>query len=113
MFPAIVQTLITRELRALRRNIELYPSEESIWTLPLGISNSAGTLVLHLAGNIQNYIGRNLGGTSYVRDRPAEFSRRNVSRTELLQEIDASIAAAELGLGTVTERSLSELFPEK
>jgi hypothetical protein len=113
MFPSIVRTLIVRELGALRRNIALYPDEASIWALPPGISNSAGTLTLHLAGNIQNYIGRNLGGTNYVRDRPAEFSRRNVPRAELLTEIDAAIEAADRALAAFDDATLCDKFPEQ
>jgi uncharacterized damage-inducible protein DinB len=113
MFPGIVHTLILRELGALRRNILLYPDEASIWALPAGISNSAGTLTLHLVGNIQNYIGYRLGGTDYVRDRPAEFARRDVSRAELLAEIDAAVAAADRGLAAVDSDRLSAMYPEQ
>ncbi|MEO7084136.1 MAG: DinB family protein [Gemmatimonadaceae bacterium] len=113
MFTDIVQTLVVRELRALRRNIELYPDDASIWALPPGISNSAGTLALHLTGNIQNYIGRRLGGTAYVRDRPAEFSRRDVSRDELLRDIDAAIDSATNALSNFDESALWNMFPEQ
>jgi hypothetical protein len=45
---------------------------------------------LHLAGNLQHYVGTVLGRTGYVRDRPAEFARRDVPRAELIGEIEAA-----------------------
>ena len=75
--------LLERDLESLKREIDAYPSEESIWATPAGISNSAGSLALHCAGNIQHYIGKCLGGSTYVRDRNAEFARRDVPRAEI------------------------------
>jgi uncharacterized damage-inducible protein DinB len=68
---------------------------------------------LHLVGNIQNYIGYRLGGTDYVRDRPAEFARRDISKAELLAEIDAAIAAADRGLEAISSDVLSSMYPEQ
>ncbi len=113
MSPHIIRTLLTRELGALRREIELYPTDDSLWALPPGLSNSAGTLVLHLAGNLQHYIGVRLGGTEYVRDRPLEFSERGASRERLLELIDASAAAVARGLETPpTSALLAGQYPE-
>jgi hypothetical protein len=97
ILPSVI-AILDRDLRALRREIEAYPDEDSLWLQPAGISNSAGTLALHLAGNVQHYLGARLGATGYVRDRPAEFARRNVPRTEVIQQIEAarqSLVAAE------------------
>ena len=82
--------IFERDLRALRREVEAYPDERDLWAQVPGVSNVAGTLVLHLAGNLQYYIGAVLGGSGYVRDRPAEFARRDVARSELLREIEAA-----------------------
>jgi hypothetical protein len=101
--------ILQRELRTLRREVEAYPSEQAIWKLVPGIPNSAGTLVLHLAGNIQHYIGARLTGTAYVRDRPAEFSRRDVPRSELLTEL----AAAEAAIERLKSATLPKRFPER
>ena len=53
---------ITRDLRALRREIEAYENEEDIWNVPPGIANSPGTLALHCVGNLRHFIGAELGG---------------------------------------------------
>jgi uncharacterized damage-inducible protein DinB len=112
MQTADLKTVIARELRALAREVQAYPDDASVWrTLP-GISNSAGTLVLHLAGNIQYYIGTKLGGGGYVRDRQAEFARRDVPRRELLAEIDRAIAAVEGTLPRVSDQTMAADFPE-
>lgn len=72
----------------LRAEVEAFPSDESLWLEHHGISNTAGTLVLHLIGNTRWFIGSVLGATGYIRDRPQEFSERHVSREELLRRLD-------------------------
>lgn len=106
-------TVITRDLRAVRREIAAYPDDASVWRTPPGIANSAGTLALHLAGNVQHFFGAVLGGTGYVRDRAAEFSRRDVPRAEIQAQLDAALAAVEPGLSHVTDGVIQAEFPEK
>lgn len=72
----------------LRAEVQAFPSDESLWIEHHGISNAAGTLVLHLVGNTRWFIGSVLGTTGYVRDRPLEFSERRLSRQELLLRLD-------------------------
>jgi len=91
--------LFHRDLAALRRQVEAYPDDALPWREIPGLTNSGGTLVLHLAGNLQHYVGGVLGGTGYVRDRPAEFSRRGLSRTDLCGEVDAAQLAVQYTLG--------------
>ena len=112
MEPMQIAGLLSRELRALRREVEAYPSDAALWRLPPGLPNAAGTLVLHLAGNVQHYVGHCLGGSPYVRDRDAEFTRRDASRAELLAEIDRALAAVGEGLARTSPEALAEPFPE-
>ena len=49
-------------------------SEEELWANPFGFGNSVGRIVVHLTGSLNHYIGAEVAGTGYVRDRPAEFS---------------------------------------
>jgi hypothetical protein len=113
MAPEYYGGVIVRDLRALRREVEAFPAERDLWRVPPGITNSAGTLALHLAGNIQHYIGAVLGQTGYVRDRAAEFARRDVPRGEILAEIDAAVVAVEKGLSSVTDAMLGGDNPEQ
>lgn len=76
--------LYDRDLRRLETELAAFRWEENLWKVTGQIVNPAGNLGLHLVGNLTTYIGRNLGGIDYLRDRPAEFSRRNVPLPELL-----------------------------
>lgn len=112
MLLSAVAAILDRDLRALKREVEAYPDDRSLWQTVPGISNVAGTLALHLVGNIQHYLGARLGGTGYTRDRAAEFARRDVSRSELLVEIDAARAAVRDAVNRITESQLRAEFPE-
>jgi uncharacterized damage-inducible protein DinB len=112
MSPEFYGGVILRDLRALRREVEAFPDERDLWRVPPGVTNSAGTLALHLAGNIQHYVGAVLGHTDYVRDRAAEFSRRDVPRPEILGQIDAAIRAVERGLAALSDATLAADYPE-
>ena len=111
VLPAIA-ALLDRDLRTLRREVEAYPDDGSLWRSVPGIANVGGTLVLHLTGNLQHYLGARLGGTGYIRDRNAEFARRDVPRAELLREIEAARAAVTTAVSRIVERELSTEFPE-
>jgi uncharacterized damage-inducible protein DinB len=105
-----ISAMMARDLRALRRELEAYSDERDIWRIQPGISNSAGNLALHLAGNLQYFIGTVLSGTGYARDRDAEFNRRDVPRAELLRQVDAAITAVAL-LSRVSDAELAKPFP--
>ena len=49
-------------------------SDEQLWERPFEHGNSAGHLLLHVTGNLNYYIGAQIAGTGYVRDRDREFS---------------------------------------
>jgi hypothetical protein len=110
--PAAVAAILDRDLQALRREVEAYPDDQALWQRVPGITNTAGTLVLHLTGNLQHFLGARLGGTGYVRDRAAEFARRDVPRAELLREIDAARSAVRAGLAHLSDTQLAADYPE-
>src|SRR5689334_16526947 len=112
MLTSIIRAILLREVRAVRREIAAYPNDEDLWALPDGISNSGGTLALHLAGNLQHFIGACLGHTGYVRDRPAEFARRNVPRAEILAELDAAAVAIDRSFGKLSDGDLGAPYGE-
>lgn len=112
MLIPIVQAMLLRELAAVQRSVEAYPDDSSLWALPPGLPNAGGTLVLHLTGNLQHYVGALLGNTGYLRDRPAEFARRDVPRAELLREVAAAVAAVNHTMPTLREEALTEPYPE-
>ncbi len=59
-------------------------SEEDVWWRAHDTDNSIGNLVLHLTGNVRQWIVAGLGGAPDKRDRPAEFSERSHIPKELL-----------------------------
>jgi uncharacterized damage-inducible protein DinB len=66
--------------------------EEQFWTKPFSFGNSFGHLVLHLTGNLNYYIGAQIAGTGYVRDRPLEFSDvTRAPKAEVLKKFDDAI----------------------
>jgi len=107
-----LRTVLVRDLTAVRSEVEAYPNDGDLWTLPDGLPNSGGTLALHLAGNLEHFIGALLGGTGYVRDRDAEFGARDAPREEIIARIDAAIATLRSVLGTLDARRLEEPFPQ-
>jgi uncharacterized damage-inducible protein DinB len=108
-----IQILMTRELRSLAEEINMYPNEEMIWQVLPGITNSAGNLTLHLCGNLNHFIGAVLGKTGYIRDRESEFSARSGSRAELIEQVKKTEEIINTVLPTLTENILSENYPQK
>ena len=80
--------LYDRALTTLRKEIELYSSDSQIWKVAEGINNPGGNIFLHLMGNLNTFFGSVYGNTGYVRDRPLEFSLRDVPRSTLLEMLE-------------------------
>lgn len=78
-----VRACLKRDLEGLAAELGGYPDDAAVWAEVPGFANSTGTLVLHCCGNLRFFIGAVLGGSGYVRTRDAEFSARDLSRTEL------------------------------
>lgn len=80
-------------------------SDEEIWWRPNDVSNSIGNLVLHLCGNLRQWIVASLGGAEFKRDRDSEFSARGpVPKSELIanmrkvvNDVDAVLGKLETG----------------
>ena len=106
-----LRILFDRDIILVQKEIGLYRDEASIWRVEGAISNSAGNLCLHLAGNLNTYIGHALGGTNYVRQRDVEFSAKNVAREELLQMLEKTRTTVRAALAATPEEKLSKPFP--
>jgi hypothetical protein len=107
----ILKTIFRRDLEKLRKEIEAYHHEEKIWHIEKNILNSAGNLCLHLVGNLNTYIGAELGKTGYVRQRELEFSLKDISQKELLQKIDATLIIVDKTLEALTDIQLEDEYP--
>lgn len=75
--------ILGRELATFREEVMRFPDDAMLWAVAPGITNSAGTLALHVAGSLRHFVGGVLGGSGYVRDRTAEFTDRGRSRADV------------------------------
>jgi uncharacterized damage-inducible protein DinB len=108
--PVLIQ-LFEKDLNKLTEEISLYPDDSSLWTTREGITNSGGNLCLHIAGNLQHFIGAVLGDSGYVRNRDAEFSLKNISKQKLLNEVEATKIAVKDTLEQVSKNDLQKDYP--
>jgi uncharacterized damage-inducible protein DinB len=70
--------------------------EADLWWRPNEQSNSIGNLMLHLAGNVRQWVVSGFGGEPDRRDRPAEFARREpLTRDQLLETLSAAVGDAD------------------
>lgn len=106
-----LKELFTRDLNRLKKEIESYKDEKSMWTIENSIKNSGGNLCLHLAGNLKTFIGNSFADYGYIRKRDFEFGGKFVPREKLLQEVDEAIAIVNKGLSNITEEQLEGNFP--
>jgi uncharacterized damage-inducible protein DinB len=86
-------------------------SEEEIWWRPNPASNSAGNLVLHLCGNVRQWIISGLGGAEDRRERDREFAERGpIPRKALVTQLRRTIRDACRVLGRLSDDSLSREY---
>jgi hypothetical protein len=99
-------------LNALKNEISLYKNEENIWKIVGDITNTPGNLCLHLCGNLKHFYGAIIGNTGYVRERDLEFSRKNVSRDDLIKEVDDTISMIEKIFNGLTLEDINRIYPD-
>ena len=82
--------------------------ETQIWKRENADSNSIGNLMLHLAGNVRQWIVGGIGGEQCDRNREAEFAAAGgVMKSELLSKLSASVIDADRVLARLTEDDLN------
>src|SRR5437868_2670304 len=96
-------------LPKIERCLELLNNEQ-IWWRANPQSNSIGNLVLHLSGNVRQWIVSGLGGAADSRDRDAEFAQRDViSREELITKLKQTLSQADATLARFDVEKLLDL----
>ncbi|MBP6236581.1 MAG: DUF1572 family protein [Saprospiraceae bacterium] len=108
-----LKTLFNRDLNRLIAEIELYNNEADIWKVKGQINNSAGHLCLHLVGNLNTYIGKELGHKGYVRNRELEFSSEPIPRQKLIQNVKNTIEIINQTLNNFDKNLLEAEYPIK
>ena len=111
MLTETLKLLFERDLNKLRNEIEAYKTEKNIWQIEKNINNSAGNLCLHIIGNLNWFIGAQLGGTDYIRHRILEFSSTNIPKDNLLLEIVKTRSMLDNTLGKITSSQLELEYP--
>jgi hypothetical protein len=93
--------LLTDYLPKIERCVALL-SDDQIWWRANPESNSIGNLLLHLSGNVRQWIVVGLGGSPDKRDRNAEFAQREIiGRDELLKSLQQTLHEVDATLATV------------
>lgn len=95
-------------LPKIRGSVDML-SDADLWWRPHETANSVGNLLLHLAGNIRQWVVSGVGGAPDHRDRAAEFARREpLSRIELLALITEAVLEADAVIAATDPGSLGE-----
>ena len=110
MLTDTLKILFTRNLNKLKSEIRLYRNEATLWYIEKEIANSAGNLCLHLIGNLNTYIGAELGKICYTRNRELEFSLKDIPKDELIKRIEETIDVVNTSLDQLTEDQLKSEY---
>jgi hypothetical protein len=106
-----IREKLLQGLDVLADEVREIDARGNLWKTSGDIINPAGTLALHLAGNIQHFIGAVLGHSGYVRKRDYEFSARELSANELLKEIQAARVCVVQTFLQLSEAQLAARYP--
>ncbi|MBL6646306.1 MAG: DUF664 domain-containing protein [Flavobacteriales bacterium] len=102
--------ILVRDLGALAEEVKSTP-ESALWRSVDGVTNSVGTLAVHLCGNLEHFIGHEIGQNGYQRDREAEFSGQPIPKASLISSIRHAQATVESVLGQLELHRLDEEMP--
>jgi hypothetical protein len=100
-----------RDIQKLHDEIQAYPTDELLWVVKEGISNSGGNLCLHLVGNLQHFIGATIAHNGYMRNRDKEFSDKGLTKHELMVMLHDTQAMLQSVLPKLTKADLDKEFP--
>jgi uncharacterized damage-inducible protein DinB len=113
---ALAQAALVQELEGLRDAIHDLAgplSEQELWAKPVEPGNSVGHLVLHLTGNLNHFVGAQLGGTGYLRDREREFTETSPpAKAEALAGLDEAVATFRRVVEGLSAEQLAAPHPE-
>ena len=84
-------------------------TDDDVWWRPNDASNSIGNLIVHLCGNVTQWILGGVGRQAYMRARQQEFDEREVKpSTELLSRLSEIVHEADAVIAAQTSDSLAE-----
>ena len=100
-----------RDLIKLIEELNAYEAEEKMWLTTDGINNSTGNLALHIIGNLQWFVGAQLGKTGYIREREKEFSDKNIARKNITEELEKTRVMVDEVISKLDLQELDKTFP--
>jgi uncharacterized damage-inducible protein DinB len=108
---ALIETL--EKMHDDVRNLGEPLSDAAFCSKPIEPGNSVGHLVLHLTGNLNHFVGGQLGSSGYVRDREREFTETQVpSKEEALRKLDEAVAMFRRVVSGLSADQLAAPHPE-
>jgi uncharacterized damage-inducible protein DinB len=112
----LARSALIEELEQLRDAVHevVRPlTDAELWRKPVEPGNSIGHLILHLTGNLNCFVGAQLGGTGYVRDREREFTEANPpAKATALANLDAAVATFRRVVAGLSADQLAAPHPE-
>jgi hypothetical protein len=104
--------LFRRDLTRLAQQLPAFTNHDAIWECVPGITNSAGNLMLHLEGNLREYVGRQLGGFPYGRVRDQEFAAKGIPVAEIMLRLEEIKRVIPDIIERLSEGQMCAPFPE-
>jgi hypothetical protein len=111
MLNTILANFYERDLRKLIDEVNLFKKEEDLWKTMGTVKNSSGNLVLHLIGGLNHYFGAILAQTGYTRNRPLEFSQKDVPRELLVAQLEELAVLIRKTLNGLPAEKMDTEFP--
>jgi uncharacterized damage-inducible protein DinB len=112
---ALARAALIEELEELHGEVRTLAeplSDRDLWAKPVDPGNSIGNLILHLTGNLNHFVGAQLGNSGYVRDREREFSEKEgPGKAELLANLDAAVGTFRRVVSGLTAEQLAAPHP--
>ena len=102
--------ILTRDLQVLAKEVLATP-DDVLWSTMDGVTNSVGTLSVHLCGNLRHFVGHLLGQDGYIRNRDMEFAGTPIPKQEVLLEIENTRAAVDQALFHLDPDILDDPMP--
>lgn len=109
-FRGVADRTLKEHAAQISRCVQLLDAEQ-VWARANENCNSVGNLLLHLNGNLRQWIVSGLGGTEFDRDRPAEFAQRGpLPADELLAALTETVAAARTTITNLDSDALAKRY---
>jgi Protein of unknown function (DUF1572) len=105
-FAAAACEELTKALDRIKHCVNQLTDEQTWWRSSADM-NSVGNLILHLAGNLRQWIISGVGGEKDTRQRPKEFTERGpIPRKELLARLEAVVAESQATIKKASAENL-------